>query len=103
MADLSGMGRARPTLVTRGIPKATVFGNAGIGIVSGPALHMLDASLMKDFHFSERKFVQVRWEAFNAFMRRRIPRWEKLSSRRRVLQAIQSICKKSFFFVFFCG
>jgi hypothetical protein len=50
-----------------GIPKPTVYGNAGIGIVSGPALHTLDASLMKDFHFSEHKYVQFRWEAFNAF------------------------------------
>ena len=50
-----------------GIPKATVFGNAGIGIVSGPAIHTLDASLMKNFHFSEQKFLQFRWEAFNAF------------------------------------
>jgi hypothetical protein len=50
-----------------GIPKPTVYGNAGIGIVSGPAIHTLDASLMKNFHLTERKFVQFRWEAFNAF------------------------------------
>lgn len=50
-----------------GIPKATLFGNAGIGIVSGPAIHTLDASLMKNFRIRERGFVQFRWEAFNAF------------------------------------
>lgn len=52
---------------TLGIPKATVFGNAGIGIVSGPAIHSLDSALMKNFHFRERDYVQFRWEAFNAF------------------------------------
>jgi hypothetical protein len=50
-----------------GIPKATQFGNAGIGIVSGPAIHSLDAALMKNFHFREKDYVQFRWEAFNAF------------------------------------
>jgi hypothetical protein len=50
-----------------GIPKATIFGNAGIGIVSGPAIHQLDAALMKNFHFRERDYLQFRWEAFNAF------------------------------------
>jgi hypothetical protein len=50
-----------------GIPKATVFGNAGIGLVSGPALHTLDASLMKKFYFREKNYVQFRWEAFNTF------------------------------------
>jgi hypothetical protein len=52
---------------TLGIPKATVFGNAGIGIVSGPAIHTLDASIMKNFHFREHDYVQFRWEAFNSF------------------------------------
>ena len=50
-----------------GIPKPTQFGNAGIGIVSGPAIHNVDFSLMKNIHFGERKYVQFRWEAFNAF------------------------------------
>jgi hypothetical protein len=50
-----------------GIPKATLFGNSGIGVVSAPALHTLDAALMKNFHFGERRYVQFRWEAFNAF------------------------------------
>jgi hypothetical protein len=52
---------------TLAIPKATHFGNAGIGIVSGPAIHALDAALMKNFHFREKNYVQFRWEAFNAF------------------------------------
>jgi hypothetical protein len=50
-----------------GVPKAYAFGNAGIGLVSGPSLHSLDSSLMKNFHFHERDYVQFRWEAFNAF------------------------------------
>src|SRR5262249_24518039 len=50
-----------------GIPKPTLFGNAGIGIVSGPSLHQLDGALMKNFHFRERDYVQVRFEAFNLF------------------------------------
>src|SRR5262249_31543014 len=33
-----------------GIPKAALFGNSGIGVVSAPALHTLDAALMKNFH-----------------------------------------------------
>ena len=50
-----------------GIPKATLFGNAGIGIVSGPAIHTLDASLMKNFRIREQSTLEFRWEAFNAF------------------------------------
>jgi hypothetical protein len=50
-----------------GIPRPTQFGNAGIGIVSGPALHSVDAALMKKFYFREKDYVQFRWEAFNAF------------------------------------
>jgi hypothetical protein len=50
-----------------GIPGHALFGNAGAGIVSGPAIHTLDAALMKNFHFRERSYVQFRFEAFNAF------------------------------------
>jgi len=50
-----------------GLPKATFFGNSGIGVVSGPAIHSLDAALMKKFYFREKNYVQFRWEAFNAF------------------------------------
>jgi hypothetical protein len=50
-----------------GIPARAVYGNAGIGIVSGPAIHTLDSALMKNFHFRERDYVQFRWESFNAF------------------------------------
>jgi hypothetical protein len=34
-------------------------------------LNVLDASLMKDFHFSERKYFQVRFETFNTLNRPR--------------------------------
>ena len=50
-----------------GIPQQFKFGNAGIGLVSAPALHDLDAALMKNFYFREHDYVQFRWEAFNAF------------------------------------
>jgi hypothetical protein len=68
-ADASGVCHATVAGLpcALGIPKATLFGNAGIGIVSGPALHTLDASLMKNFHFREHAYLQVRFEAFNAF------------------------------------
>jgi len=68
-ADANGVCHATvPNLpCALGTPKATLFGNAGIGIVSGPGQHTLDSSLMKNFHFREQAFVQVRFEAFNAF------------------------------------
>jgi hypothetical protein len=48
-------------------PPQYQFGNCGIGLVSGPAVHTLDAGLMKNFRFQERRYVQFRWEFFNAF------------------------------------
>jgi len=48
-------------------PPQYQFGNCGIGIVSGPALHSLDTALGKNFRFRERYNLQFRWEAFNAF------------------------------------
>jgi hypothetical protein len=67
--DANGVCRTTvPNLpCTLGIPKATQFGNAGIGIVSGPGTHTLDASLMKNFRIRERRYLQFRFEAFNAF------------------------------------
>ncbi|HET8549343.1 MAG TPA: TonB-dependent receptor [Bryobacteraceae bacterium] len=48
-------------------PAQYQWGNSGIGIIDGPAVHILDAGLMKNFHVTESKYFQFRWEAFNAF------------------------------------
>lgn len=42
------------------------FGNSGMGIFEGPGQHVLDLGLMKDFHVTESKYFEFRWEAFNA-------------------------------------
>ena len=46
-------------------PPARVFGNSGIGILDGPGSHGVDFGLFKDFHVTETKYVQYRWEMFN--------------------------------------
>ena len=51
---------------TNDVPRGT-YGNAGRGLISGPALNATDLALMKDFPFSERLRLQLRGEAFNAF------------------------------------
>jgi len=48
-------------------PDQYLFGNAGIGILDGPSSQILNLALMKRFPFGESKYVQLRWEAFNAF------------------------------------
>jgi hypothetical protein len=47
-------------------PPAFAFGNSGMGILDGPGTHSLDAGLMKNFHATESKYLQVRWEVFNS-------------------------------------
>jgi hypothetical protein len=47
-------------------PGARTWGNSGIGIVEGPGTHIMDLGLMKNFHFTESKYLQFRAEAFNA-------------------------------------
>jgi hypothetical protein len=44
-----------------------VYGNAGRGLISGPAYVSTDFSLIKDFKFGESYAVQFRSEFFNAF------------------------------------
>jgi hypothetical protein len=46
-------------------PEGT-FGNVGRNTLIGPGIFNLDASLLKNFHFTERHYLQFRWEAFNA-------------------------------------
>jgi outer membrane receptor protein involved in Fe transport len=47
-------------------PPARQFGGSGIGILDAPGSHVLDTGLMKNFYVTETKFVQFRWEMFNA-------------------------------------
>ncbi len=48
-------------------PRAYLFGTAGLRLPSlrGPGFWNLDSALAKDFHVSETKYFQFRWEAFN--------------------------------------
>jgi hypothetical protein len=43
------------------------FGNSGPGSILGPGVQVLDWSFMKNFKFAEQRYVQFRWEMFNAF------------------------------------
>lgn len=43
------------------------FGNSGIGIITGPNSEVANLSLDKKFFLGEARYVQFRWEAFNAF------------------------------------
>ena len=51
---------------TNQVPRGT-YGNAGRGLISGPALNSTDLALMKDFPFGEQLRLQLRGEAFNVF------------------------------------
>ena len=42
------------------------FGNSAPGTVVGPASHVLDTGFMKNFSFGEKRYLQFRWEMFNA-------------------------------------
>jgi hypothetical protein len=47
------------------VPTAGTFGNAGVGIVRGPGMNRFDLSLGKKFNITERKYFELRGEAFN--------------------------------------
>jgi hypothetical protein len=47
-------------------PPLYTFGNSGVNILDGPGVHSLDTGLMKNFFFTEGKYLQFRWEMFNA-------------------------------------
>jgi hypothetical protein len=51
---------------TNDVPRGT-YGNAGRGLISGPATNSTDFAVMKDFPFREQLRLQLRGEAFNAF------------------------------------
>jgi hypothetical protein len=46
-------------------PALYAFGNSGIGIVEGPGMFAINTSLAKNFHLTEQKYFQFRWESFN--------------------------------------
>ncbi len=46
-------------------PPRFAFGNSGLGLIDAPGVHGLNLALMKDFHFTEAKYLQFRWELFN--------------------------------------
>jgi hypothetical protein len=48
------------------VPRGT-YGNAGRGLISGPALNSTDFSIIKDFTFREPYKLEFRSEFFNAF------------------------------------
>jgi hypothetical protein len=43
------------------------FGNAGRNSLYGPGINNFDMSLLKDIHFTEAKFIELRVESFNTF------------------------------------
>jgi hypothetical protein len=49
-------------------PRAWTFGNMKprTDAIRGPGFWNLDSSLMKDFHLTEARYVEFRWEVFNA-------------------------------------
>jgi hypothetical protein len=51
---------------TNQVPRGT-YGNAGRGLISGPAFNSTDLAVLKDFHIREPIRVQFRSEFFNAF------------------------------------
>jgi len=47
-------------------PPQLAYGDSPIGVIEGPASHILDLGLMKNFHFGDGKYIQLRIEAYNA-------------------------------------
>jgi hypothetical protein len=43
------------------------FGNLGRNVVIGPPLFTVDSSIKKDVKFSERRYLELRLDAFNVF------------------------------------
>jgi hypothetical protein len=47
-------------------PPQYTYGDSPLGVIEGPASHILDLGLMKNFHFGDGKYIQLRIEAYNA-------------------------------------
>jgi hypothetical protein len=65
-AMISGFFNTTAFVPTGQVPRGT-YGNAGRGLISGPAVNSTDLALMKNFSLKEQLRLQVRGEAFNAF------------------------------------
>ncbi len=48
------------------VPALYAFGNSGIGLMDGPGRHQVDVGLTKNFYVTEARYLQFRWEMFNA-------------------------------------
>ncbi len=48
-------------------PTAGTYGNIGVGTARGPGMSRLDFTLSKEFHVTERRYFELRGEAFNLF------------------------------------
>ena len=49
------------------LPRSGAFGNAGVGIVRGPGLRVLDLSVAKQVALASQRSLELRAEAFNVF------------------------------------
>jgi hypothetical protein len=47
-------------------PPSFTFGNSSIGFLDGPGEHLFDTAFLKNFYLSETRYLQLRWEMFNA-------------------------------------
>jgi len=47
------------------LPRAGTFGNAGVGIVRGPTLRVIDLSVAKQVALASQRSLELRAEAFN--------------------------------------
>ena len=63
---LIGPGVSYLDLSAYGVPAPFTFGNSGPGVVRGPGETRLDLALAKEFHLTERKYFELRGEAYGA-------------------------------------
>jgi len=63
----SNSGAAQCQAANGGVPCATLYGNAGPGILKGPGQFNFDAALLKTSHIRETLLMQLRFEFFNLF------------------------------------
>ncbi|MBI3473255.1 MAG: TonB-dependent receptor [Candidatus Solibacter usitatus] len=48
-------------------PQRGMFGNAGVGVLTGPGVNNWDISLYRQFRLAERRTAQLRFETYNTF------------------------------------
>jgi len=64
---LIGPGESYLGIGAYAAPAHGTYGNIGVGTDRGPGMSRFDLSLSKQFHLSERKYFELRGEAFNLF------------------------------------